>query len=76
LGGYTLPSASSARLSDSTGGVAEPFQAGNIIKDSLALSSIGASSKLVATFADEDYEYQSNGVQLVDADHKARIGRS
>ncbi|MCW5983515.1 MAG: hypothetical protein KIT09_35820 [Bryobacteraceae bacterium] len=76
LGGYAFAFGKFRPYVRFHSGVAESFQEGNIVKGSLALGSIAAGfNKLVATFADRDYDYQSNGVQLVDTDHQARIER-
>jgi hypothetical protein len=75
LGGYTFACGRFRPFVRFHSGAAEAFQEGNVIKGSLALTSIRAAfNKLVATFADQDYGYQSHSVQLIDADHTSRIG--
>jgi len=75
LGGYSFAYGKFRPFVRFHSGATEAFQEGNLIKGSLQLASIRAAfNKLVATFADRDYGYQANSVELVDQDHVARIG--
>lgn len=55
--------------------VIEPFTAGSILFNSLALSPLRPSfNHLTANFADEEFQFVSNSVQLYDIDHAKLIG--
>ncbi|MCL4796570.1 MAG: hypothetical protein KJZ84_18545 [Bryobacteraceae bacterium] len=55
--------------------VVEAFTTGNILYNSLSLGSLEPRfNDLTAAFADVDYGYQQNALNLYDADHAARVG--